>query len=61
MKTEKLEAALKALRELGHIDVEVYYEDGRDGKSALTPVVSTLKQMGTKEDPSVALVFYREG
>jgi len=61
MKTEKLEEVLKAMKELGHEDVEVFYENGKDGTSDLVPVVATLKQSGTTEDRSVSLVFHKKG
>ena len=60
MKTEKLEEVLKALKELGHENIEIFYDNGKKDKNSLIPIVATIKQSGSTNDRSVSLVFYRK-
>ena len=46
---------IKSLR-----DINVCFENGRDGKSDLTPIRAAFKNTGVQHDPQVTLVFTRE-
>jgi hypothetical protein len=59
MKTNDLEIILQAAKDLGHENIEVYYENGRDGYSDLIPIKGSLCQGGTQIVPEVYLVFKR--
>lgn len=59
MKTSELAVILKSAEDLGHKDLRILWEDGRDGHSELIAVTCRLKNIGVQMDPEVALVIRR--
>lgn len=57
MKTSELIVILETAAQLGHSDLNMYYENGRDGVSDLTSVRAVLEQDTNQHDPHVYLVF----
>ncbi len=48
---------LETAEQLGNSDLNMYYENGRDGHSDLTPVKAELSRDTNQHDPHVYLVF----
>lgn len=62
MNINELKVLVDIAIELGHGQSRVYWEDGRDGESALVPVKARLKGNNEQMDPSVNLIFsYTQG
>lgn len=57
MRTKELKVILDTAEQLGHSDIDMFYENGRDGVSDLTRVRAVLQQDTNQHDPSVFLVF----
>lgn len=59
MKTNELAIVIKSAEQLGHTDMRILWEDGRDGNSELIAVTCRLQNVGVQMDPEVALVIRR--
>ena len=41
-------------------DINVCFDDGRDGESSLVPVKAIIKNTGVQYDPQLTIIFRRE-
>ena len=57
MKTNELMIMLETAKQLGNSDLSMFFENGRDGHSDLTPVKAELSRDTNQHDPHVYLVF----
>ena len=60
MKTNELISILKTAEQLGHSNLDMFFENGRDGHSDLTKVVAELERDTNQHDPHVYLVFHMD-
>lgn len=60
MKTTELKVIIDTAEQLGHTDIEMYYEDGRDGESSLTRIKAEVQNSGDQHSPQVIMVFKRD-
>jgi len=61
MRTKELKILIEAAESLGHWDLEMVIDNGRDGVESYTPAIASLEKVGPQQDSAVLLVIREVG
>lgn len=57
MKIAELKILIQAAEDLGHHDIKVMIDDGRDGQDSYIDCHANLKDIGSQMEPSIILAI----